>query len=218
MQVGQLYLFACLRTLHLSAFTLFRGMAAFSIIEIFEGDGGVMFFNITYSKSGTFNKFFILEVSFYFSSNFPQLKSPRRLQAKSRVNVVCSSKYTGPSLIALISNFMIHLRCFTTIEVFLLLFLLRHFGWRQLTVLSVSCRSALLLNLPVFFLVPAIRFHDRLFCFLVHICFTIPVLKRLKSYPWECNISALCAAHIIKRRSSGVDTHSSVKYLLEEQS
>ncbi|KAK4826378.1 hypothetical protein QYF61_008049, partial [Mycteria americana] len=57
-------------------------------------------------------------------------------------------------------------------------------------------------QLPVSFLVTAISFHERLFCFLVHISFIIPVFKHLKRFPWENDIFVLYVTHIIKRKSS----------------
>lgn len=86
------------------------------------------------------------------------------------------------------------------------MFLLRHFGKRYLTVLSVSCHSVRPFILPVCSLITAISFHNRLFCFLVHMCFIVPVFKHLKSFPWESDIFVLYVAHVIKRKSSDVDT------------
>lgn len=84
-----------------------------------------------------------------------------------------------------------------------------------MTVLSVSCHSVRLLNRPASFLVTAISFHDRLFCFLVHTCFIIPVFKHLKSFPWEYGTFVLYVAHITKRRSSNVDPYSSMNVLVK---
>lgn len=90
MQVGWLFFFVCLRTPNLPAFTLFKGMAGFSTTEIFGEDRGVQFFNITYSKSGTFNKllyFRSLVLLQQHLSSF-QLKSPRRLKTLLRVKML----------------------------------------------------------------------------------------------------------------------------------
>ncbi|XP_067148628.1 RING finger protein 32 isoform X1 [Apteryx mantelli] len=82
-----------------------------------------------------------------------------------------------------------------------------HFGKRYLTVLFVLCHSVQLF-LPVYFLVRAISFHDRLFCFLVHICFIIAVFKHLKSFPWEKDTFVLYVAHIMRRKFLNVDMYS----------